>query len=649
VQAYPQIIDYNEAVQHPETAFIDPELRQARIKENALGLPMVLSGGFALTYMLLGVSRRIAVRCFHRQIPAVEQKYAAISRTLRSLNSPYFVDFEFLGQGIRVRRQVYPVVKMDWAEGDILGLWLDRNHANPAELSRARGEFAALAQYLEEQGISHGDIQNGNLIVSPHGIKLVDYDGVYVPGMAAGEGSESGHKHFQHPERNTRHHGPGLDRFSFIALDLSLAALIEDPSLFRRYREGGETILFRANDFADPEHSEVFRILAGMPGLGDAARRFAKICSAPIDAVPTLRAFLAARAAPQTSATVPSRPAPPYPRAAGYIGTHPVLSAANFAVVMSHVGDRVELVGRIASVDGGVVKGGRRHGRPCLHLNFSRRWRNIVRLTIWSDAGDFPAALGRDWVGKWVSAVGLIGQPFVAGAFLVPRTQIGITLDEPSQLNFISLEQAEYRLAQPISAAHRLVPPVASGGPMPLHNDQIVEQMLASRGAAAVTTPAPRRVTAAAPATSPPNASGNVRSSLRTPGPVSGRLPVSGSGMGAFRRATRALMSGIVWSAIAIAMYALLRALGAVGGPFDVVGELSSIIAALLRGIVAVIGGAGLGGLEVVVPGPPGDEGLIFSVAALLRFTEIVALFAMAVAAIRTLSAVHQVFARGRP
>jgi hypothetical protein len=648
MQAYPQIIDYNEAVQHPETVFIDPELRQARIKENALGLPMVLSGGFALTYMLLGISRRIAVRCFHRQIPAVEQKYAAISRSLRGLNSPYFVDFEFLGQGIRVRRQVYPVVKMDWAEGDILGLWLDRNHANAAELLRVRGEFAALAQFLEEQGISHGDIQNGNLVVSPRGIKLVDYDGVFVPGMATGEGSECGHKHFQHPERNTKHHGPGLDRFSFIALDLSLAALIEDPSLFRRYREGGETILFRANDFADPEHSEVFRILAGMPGLGNAAQRFARICSAPIDAVPTLRAFLVARGAPQT-APAPSHPAPRYPRAAGYIGTHPVLSAANFAVVMSHIGDRVELVGRVASVDSGLIKGGQRHGRPCLHLNFSRHWRNTVRLTIWSDGGDFPAALSRDWVGKWVSAVGLIGQPFVAGAFLVPRTQVGITLDDPSQLNFISLEQAEYRLAQPISAApaveDQLVPTIASGRSMPLHNDQIVAQMLASRGSAVTTTPAQRRVTAVARATSPPNVSGNVRSPLRTPGLVSGRQPASG--MGALRRATRALMSGIVWSAIAIAMYALLRVLGSVGGPFDVVGELSSIITALLRGVVAVIGGAGLAGLGIVVPGPPGHEGLIFWVAALLRLTEIVTLLAATLAVVRILSAAHQVFARG--
>jgi hypothetical protein len=70
----------------------------------------------------------MAVRCFHRHIPAVEQKYAAISQAFRRLNSPYFVGFEFLAQGIRVRQQLYPVLKMDWAEGDVLGLWLERNH-----------------------------------------------------------------------------------------------------------------------------------------------------------------------------------------------------------------------------------------------------------------------------------------------------------------------------------------------------------------------------------------------------------------------------------------------------------------------------------------------------------------------------------------
>src|SRR4051812_17752396 len=33
---YPQIVEYNEAVQHPATAFRDPELRRGQIKVNAL-------------------------------------------------------------------------------------------------------------------------------------------------------------------------------------------------------------------------------------------------------------------------------------------------------------------------------------------------------------------------------------------------------------------------------------------------------------------------------------------------------------------------------------------------------------------------------------------------------------------------------------
>jgi hypothetical protein len=324
---------------------------------------------------------------------------------------------------------------------------------------------------------------------------------------------------------------------------------------------------------------------------------------------------------------------------------------------MDHVGHRVELIGRIASVEGGVVKGGPRHGRPCLQANFSRHRRNIVRLAIWSEAGDFPATLGRDWVGRWVSAVGLIGEPFVSDAFLVPRTHIGISLGDPSEINFISAKQAEYRLAQsnraPRAEEHQIVPSpggfaAASNRQMPLHNQEIVEQMLASSPRAPVATPVPRRVATAVPAASSPNPSGNINSQPGSPGRVSGRPPKPGTGI-FLGRAARALLNAIIWGAVAIGMYALLLALGYVGGPFDVVGEFGSVIAALFRAISAVIGGAGLSKLAVVVPGPPGQEGLIFLVAALLRLSEIVALLAVTVAAVRILSATHRALARGRP
>ena len=51
-----------------------------------------------------------------------------------------------------------------------------------------------------------------------------------------------------------------MDRFSFIVVDVSLRALMVDPSLHARFREGGETIVFKANDYADP--AEVPRFFA---------------------------------------------------------------------------------------------------------------------------------------------------------------------------------------------------------------------------------------------------------------------------------------------------------------------------------------------------------------------------------------------------
>jgi serine/threonine protein kinase len=299
---YPEIVEYNEAVQNPAHLFRDPELRRGHIELNSLGLPLALSGGFALTYMMRTGRRKLAVRCFLREIPAVQQKYAAIAGAVRALGSGYFVDFEYLDDGIALRGGSYPVVKMDWADGDTLGVWLDRHHSDRRRLARLREAFAALAAYLERQGIAHGDIQNGNVIVSRDGVRLVDYDGVYVPGMPAEFGCEVGHRHFQHPLRTPAHFGPAIDRFAFIVVDLSLAALIEDPSLYPRFRRGGEAILFHAGDFLDPGRSELFRLLSKSPDLARATRHLAAICRADISVVPNLADYRAGRNIPSEAA-----------------------------------------------------------------------------------------------------------------------------------------------------------------------------------------------------------------------------------------------------------------------------------------------------------------------------------------------------------
>src|SRR5215469_1695088 len=295
---YPQITEYHEAVQHPQIAFVDPELKQGTVAENNLGLPLVMSGGFALTYAVTTPRKKCAVRCFHREIPEIQQKYGAISKVLRAIRNGFFVDFDFQQSGINVRQKVFPIVRMDWVEGDTLGVWLDKHFDDPRGLEKARVDFADIARFLAAKGIAHGDLQNGNVMVTNGDIKLIDYDGMFVPGMRLGQGSETGHKHFQHPERRASDFGPAMDRFSFIALDLSLKAVTADKSLYPKFREGGETIVFRANDFADPHNSEIFRRLLAMPKLKEEARAFAAICEGDLAAVPTLEEFLGGRNIP---------------------------------------------------------------------------------------------------------------------------------------------------------------------------------------------------------------------------------------------------------------------------------------------------------------------------------------------------------------
>jgi hypothetical protein len=241
--SYPQIIDYNEAVQSPRISFTDPDLRAGSVAETALGLPLALSGGFALTYTVQSGTKKYAVRCFHREVPEAQARYAAISKKLGTLPARHFVRFDFQSSGIRIRGKTYPIVKMDWADGETLGVHLERVTSNAASVKALRQDFGELSYFLERNGIAHGDIQNENVMVGSGGLRLIDYDGMYVSGMEEGKGSEIGQRNFQHPERTTRQFGPLMDRFSFIVMDVSLEAIAADSSLHRRFREGSARVV----------------------------------------------------------------------------------------------------------------------------------------------------------------------------------------------------------------------------------------------------------------------------------------------------------------------------------------------------------------------------------------------------------------------
>jgi hypothetical protein len=444
---FPALSEYNGAVQTPRLAFGDPTLKCGTVETTGLGLPRALGGGFAITYTVTASGRKYAVRCFHRPVPKLEVTYSRISSALCADNSDFFVGFEYQPTGILVNGQKHPIVKMDWAEGKTLGEWLESNSTDRASLDQTRRHFSELEAHLRTKGYAHGDIQNGNVIINGRP-RLVDYDGVYVPTLQRGQGSELGHKHFQHPRRSPVDFGPEMDRFSFILVDLSLQALIAQPSLFAKY-SNGENIVFTASDFADPSKSAIFQELLSTSTLKSQAVNFAKICTAPIKGVPALSDFIAGRNIPtQPTIVISQPPAGRGPGPTPYIGAFEVIEGSDFSKLARRIGDRVELVGLIREVRVGTT----RFGKPYIFLNFGDWRSNQIKINIWSEGlAKLSQPPIRSWRGRWVSVTGLVDPPYTNRRN--GYTHLSVTITEPNQLRTIDEMEADRRLGRIKSTA----------------------------------------------------------------------------------------------------------------------------------------------------------------------------------------------------
>src|SRR2546423_12840051 len=103
---------YNDAIQTPRLAFPDPVLAGGTVDCNGFGIPKALGGGFAITYRVNGSGRAFAVRCFHKEVHDLQDRYRLIHNCLRAAKLPPFVEFEYQPNGIRVKGTTFPIVKM---------------------------------------------------------------------------------------------------------------------------------------------------------------------------------------------------------------------------------------------------------------------------------------------------------------------------------------------------------------------------------------------------------------------------------------------------------------------------------------------------------------------------------------------------------
>jgi hypothetical protein len=277
----------------------DSILKEGVVKTNALG-PQVFSGNFAYAYEVTSQYRiKYAVRCFRYFSKDREERYAAIASFLKRLRSYYFVDFEYQPEGIIIRGIKYPIVKMAWIDGDLLGQFIADNYTNRRRLKNLITSLIALARFIEQHNFAHGDIQPGNIIVNNDGrdLKLIDYDGIYVKEISELGNCECGTPNFQHPKRGNAWN-PKLDRFAFISLYVALNALVEQYSLWEELSCDTESILFTAADYEDTKHSKAFAKIMNIENMKEDAQKFKRVCDTSFDKIPSLDDFIEGKNVP---------------------------------------------------------------------------------------------------------------------------------------------------------------------------------------------------------------------------------------------------------------------------------------------------------------------------------------------------------------
>jgi len=299
----PQPNEYDEAIQNPRLCFTDPELRAGVVEtyppgRGIPGLPWPRSGSFGQAYHVQVNGRQWGVKCFTRLHDDQEARYRAISAHLKSANLPYMVDFDFQPAGMRVKGKTYPLLKMAWIDGEPLDDHIEKHLAQPAALTRLADQWLALVANLQAHGIAHGDLQHGNILVAGNELRLIDYDGMFVPALRGQASHEIGHRNYQHPQRTEQQFDDTLDRFSAWVIYLSLIALSIEPGLWRQFDGGDEKLLFDADDFRAPGRSPVLLALrdSPKPGLRPVAAFISELARVPPTQVQPLDGQMVARA-----------------------------------------------------------------------------------------------------------------------------------------------------------------------------------------------------------------------------------------------------------------------------------------------------------------------------------------------------------------
>ena len=234
------------------------------------GEPYRSSGAFAVVFKMKDeqTGKCYALKCFTEEQEGRAEAYRQIAEELEFVDSPYITSVKYLEKELFVDSNCeddeFPVLLMDWIEGETMETFIAENYTDSYEMSMLCYRFCKMAAWLRSQSFAHGDIKPDNIIVRPDGtLTLVDYDGMFVPAMKGQKSPTIGTKDFSHPLRTIDDFDETIDDFALASIALSLKAISLDSSLLQSYG-ASDRLLFSATDYLDLSKSKIFAALQGL-------------------------------------------------------------------------------------------------------------------------------------------------------------------------------------------------------------------------------------------------------------------------------------------------------------------------------------------------------------------------------------------------
>ena len=265
---YPLISEYVKTIQDAadnldKLAYLTPVLDDH-------GEPYRSSGAFAVVFKMLDKStgKYYALKCFTEEQEGRADAYRQIADELDMVDSPYITSVKYMEKELFVDSQCeedeFPVLLMDWVEGETMETYIAANYHNQSAMSMLCYRFGKMAAWLRSQSFAHGDVKPDNIIIRPDGsLTLVDYDGMFVSSMKGSKSPTVGTKDFCHPLRTMDDFDETIDDFSLASIALSLKAISMNSTLLDTYG-ASDRLLFSENDYRNPSNSKVISALQGL-------------------------------------------------------------------------------------------------------------------------------------------------------------------------------------------------------------------------------------------------------------------------------------------------------------------------------------------------------------------------------------------------